>query len=185
MESDQDEELVATQAALSALKPLDSDQRARVIRWLSEKLEVTTVPQNSRSSAVDRIEEVDTVSQKSMSPKQFLAQKKPTKDVDRIACLAYYLTYMRDTPHFKTGELTALNTEAAARKFANISNAATNATRQSGYLAAAGKGQKQITALGEAVVEALPNYDKVAIALAEQPKRKNKSGKRKKVSENK
>src|SRR5947209_8545864 len=37
----------------------------------------------------------------SISPKEFLLQKQPRTDVERIACLAYYLTHYRDQPHFK------------------------------------------------------------------------------------
>ena len=35
-----------------------------------------------------------------MSPKDFLMEKAPNTDVERIACLAYYLTHYRSTPHF-------------------------------------------------------------------------------------
>ena len=58
-----------------------------------------------------------------MSPKEFLLEKQPRTDVERIACLAFYLTHYRDTPHFKTLELSKLNTEAAQQKFANAANA--------------------------------------------------------------
>jgi len=47
-----------------------------------------------------------------MSPKDFLLEKQPRTDVERIACLAYYLTHYRATPHFKTIDLSILNTEA-------------------------------------------------------------------------
>src|SRR5437867_1584522 len=56
---------------------------------------------------------------RSLSPKQFMIQKKPTTDVERIACLAYYLTHYREQPYFKTLDLSKLNTEAAQVKFAN------------------------------------------------------------------
>lgn len=57
-----------------------------------------------------------------------------------------------------------------------MSRAVNNATNQSRYLAAAGHGRKQITALGEDVVNALPDQD--AVKAVEQqgikPKRKKK-----------
>src|SRR6185437_11486905 len=53
------------------------------------------------------------------SPKQFLLEKQPRTDVERVACLAFYLTYFRDAPHFKTLDLAKLNTEAAQPKFSN------------------------------------------------------------------
>lgn len=105
------------------------------------------------------------------TPKTFMAAKQPTTDMDRVTCLAYYLTHTRNTPIFKTDELTALNREAAGIKFSNISATARNAVA-SGYLSAAGAGKKQIAARGEAVVEALPDRDKVAAALEAHPARK-------------
>ena len=39
---------------------------------------------------------------KDLTPKQFLAQKKPENNYERVACLAYYLTHYREMLHFKT-----------------------------------------------------------------------------------
>ena len=47
------------------------------------------------------------------SPKDFLFRKEPNTDVERVACLAYYLTHRRGTNHFKTIDISKLNTEAA------------------------------------------------------------------------
>jgi hypothetical protein len=105
------------------------------------------------------------------TPKAFMAAKQATSDMDRVTCLAYYLTHTRNTPTFKTDELTALNREAAGSKFSNISATARNAVA-SGYLSAAGAGKKQIAVRGEAVVEALPDREKVAAALEAHPARK-------------
>ena len=90
------------------------------------------------------------------SPKDFLFQKQPDSDAERVACLAYYLARFRDTPHFKTVDISKLNTEAAQIKFSNSSNAVWNATRN-GLLAAASKGMKQLSAYGERYVDALPD----------------------------
>jgi hypothetical protein len=54
---------------------------------------------------------------RSISPKEFIVQKDPRTDIERVACLAYYLTHYRDMPHFKTIDLSKLNTEAAQPKF--------------------------------------------------------------------
>jgi hypothetical protein len=94
-----------------------------------------------------------------LSAKEFLFQKQPKTDVERVACLAYYLTHYRSTPHFKTVDISNLNTEAAQIKFSNTAVAVNNASL-TGLLVAAGKGNKQISALGERFVEALP--DRVA-----------------------
>jgi hypothetical protein len=93
-----------------------------------------------------------------LPPKEFLFQKQPRTDIERIACLAYYLTHFRDTRHFKTIDLSKLNTEGAQIKFSNTAFAVVNATN-AGLLASAGKGFKQLSAVGERYVDALPDRD--------------------------
>jgi hypothetical protein len=100
-----------------------------------------------------------------------LLNKQPRTDVERIACLAFYLTYYRDLPHFKTLDLAKLNTEAAQPKFSNTAYAATNALKM-GYLAPATKGQRQISAAGEQFVSALPDREAAKLAMLNaRPKR--------------
>jgi hypothetical protein len=116
-----------------------------------------------------------------LTPKQFMSQKKPAKDHERVACLAYYLTDDRGTPHFKTLDLTKLNTEAAARPFSNPTVAVGNATVKYQYLASAGGGKKQITSFGEEIVRALPDRTKVNQLLIEHKPRKKTSRRRTKT----
>ena len=81
-----------------------------------------------------------------------------------MTCLAYYLTHYRDTPHFKTVDISALNTEGAQPKFSNASVAIDNATRD-GYLVTATKGTKQISSAGEKYVELLPDREAAREAM--------------------
>jgi hypothetical protein len=99
-----------------------------------------------------------------MSPKDFLLEKEPRTDVERIACLAYYLTHYRSAPHFKTVDLSMLNTEAAQPKFANTAYSSNNAVKM-GYLAPSIKGQRQLSAVGERFVRALPDREAAKAAL--------------------
>ena len=109
-----------------------------------------------------------------MSPKEFLFLKQPRTD-ERIAVLAYYLTHYRDTPHFKTIDLSKLNTEAAQPKFANAANSAGNAVKQ-GYLVPSTKGNRQLSAAGERFVNALPDREEARAAMAAaQPRRKRRT----------
>lgn len=120
---------------------------------------------------------------RSISPKELILQKQPQTDVERIACLAYYLTHYRDMPHFKTVDLSALNTEAAQPKFGNASVAVDNAIK-SGYLVQAAKGNKQISAAGEQFVQALPDREAAKAAMASaRPKRKARKPSQKKADE--
>lgn len=108
------------------------------------------------------------------SPKQFILEKKPRTDVDRIACLAYYLTHYRGQSEFKTIDLSSLNTEAAQVKFSNTAQAVDNAAK-AGLLVAASKGGKQLSALGEVYVSQLPDYDKARETMREhRPFRKSR-----------
>ena len=112
---------------------------------------------------------------RTISPKDFLNQKQPRTEVERVACLAYYLTHYRDSPAFKTFDISKLNTEAAQPKFANASQAVENATKTH-YLVPASKGNKQISAAGELFVQALPDRDAAKSAMATvKPRRKRKS----------
>jgi len=120
-----------------------------------------------------------------MTPKLFLQGKKPRTDVERIACLAFFLTHSKDQQHFKTRDLSTLNTEAAQPKFSNASTTVDNATNQNGFLAVAGKGNKQITAFGEQMVMALPDYEKVSIIVEENKKRRRKKRAKKSSSKKK
>ena len=107
------------------------------------------------------------------SPKDFLFQKQPTMDIQRIACLAYYLTHYRNTPHFKTVDISKLNTEAAQRKFANASSSVNNAT-QASYLAPVSGGLKQLSAEGERFVDALPDQAAAKAAFGNRKARRQR-----------
>lgn len=87
---------------------------------------------------------------------------------------------MRNTPHFKTVDISKIATEAAY-KFSNAATSVHHASVTYKYLAPAGGGKKQITALGEAVVEAMPDREKVKVAVTEHrpaTKRRGRSKKR-------
>ena len=137
-------------------------------RVVAQVEESTSVSANSRNFSRDR----------TASPKEFLRDKNPTTDVERVACLAYYLSHYRSVPHFKTIDISSLNTEAAQAKFSNASVSVDNA-RGLGYLAAATKGNKQITAAGERFVELLPDREAAREAMQRfRPRRKRaKNGK--------
>ena len=117
------------------------------------------------------------------SPKSFMAQKRPSSGIERVACLAYYLDRYRGTQQFKTRDLTKLNTEAAQPTLSNAAVFARNAV-DAQYLSKAGGGAKQITVLGEAIVDALPDREKVKAAIETHRSGRNKRAarRRKKAS---
>jgi hypothetical protein len=169
--------------ALEVLVELDEGERQSAMRWLSETLGTSLAPGGPMSmqtagqqagtaeSGLSGVEEQI----EDLTPKEFLAKKEPSTDVERMTCLAYYLTKARDTQEFNTADLTLLNTEAAGRRFTNAAATGKNATAKSGYLTGATGKKRQITHLGDQIVEALPDRDAVKAILARQPKRKRPS----------
>lgn len=155
---------------LSALKDLDADSQKRTIQAVVAFLGMNFSPekiivQNSQETANSTNNGISFSEDRSISAKDFLRDKAPRTDIERIACLAFYLTHYRDTPHFKTIDLSGLNTEAAQPKLSNPTVAVDNATK-SGLLVQAVKGSKQISAAGEAFVQALPDRDAAKATLA-------------------
>ena len=154
---------------VSALRRLSPDSRQRVIETISTFFNAK--PRNSFLDVLDagplhsEHSSTSTFSDtKPISAKQLMLEKEPRTDVERIACLAYYLTHYANTPHSKTLDLSRLNTEAAQAKFSNPAVAVENATKM-GYLVPAMKGNKQLSAVGERFVQALPDREAAKAAM--------------------
>lgn len=94
-----------------------------------------------------------------LSVKDFIFEKNPATEGERMACLAYYLAHYMETPHFKTVDLTRLNADAAQRTFSNPAVAANNAMRDGYFVLAPKVGYKQLSAMGERFVHALPDRE--------------------------
>ena len=176
------DDVEALTTIVNILKKLDIESQRRVLHSVHTFLGIPeTVKGASTTSSISS--GVDSLSEqkgrfsrdRSMSPKDFFRDKMPNTDVERVACIAYYLAHYRDTPHFKTIDVSALNTEAAQPKFSNASFAVDNASKL-GYLVSANKGNKQISAAGERFVELLP--DREAARDAMKNFRRRRPGKR-------
>lgn len=161
-------DLDALTTIIGALKPMAREEQMRTLQAVSVFLGLNIEPARAHAEApVAAPRQQPTHSgttsspfseDRGASPKEFLRDKKPASDVERVACLAYFLTHHRDTPHFKTVDISALNTEAAQPKFSNASMAVDNATK-SGLLVQANKGNKQLSASGEHYVQLLPDRE--------------------------
>ncbi len=182
--------LEALTSILSALKDLDSDSQKRTIQAVITFLDIplssserTHSSQSNEHSSSFNNNGISFSENRSMSPKDFIRDKSPKTDLDRVACLAFYLTHYRDTPHFKTVDLSSLNTEAAQPKLSNAASAVDNATK-AGLLVQAVKGKKQISAAGEMFVQALPDREaaKASIANHRVKRRPKKAAPRKSIS---
>jgi len=169
----------AVQKVIDGLITFDDDTRLRILRTAATfyQLDAATGqrpngagvrPPYSKDAGAPSFSD-----RQELSPKEFLFQKQPKTDLERVACLAYYLTHFRDTPHFKTIDISRLNTEAAQIKFSNTAYAVANAAN-AGLLASAGKGAKQISALGERYVDALPDHNAAKEVMESMRRRRNR-----------
>jgi hypothetical protein len=163
-------------------RDVDEDVATKILTFVmgggelvgGEAVGVGSAGQGDRGSGASR-----SASTGELTSKQFVGQKKPQNNYERVACLAYYLTHYRDMPRFKTRDIGKVNTESA-HHFTNTANFVNHATATYKYLSSAGGAKKQITLLGEAIVEALPDRAKVAEAIAEnRPVRKGKARRKK------
>lgn len=109
------------------------------------------------------------------TPKEFLLQKQPKTNVERVACLAYYLSCYRKIKEFKTIDISKLNTEAAQTKLTNPSYAVNDAVK-TGYIVPADKGMRQLSANGELYVKALPDRDAAKKFKLTPPKQSRRKG---------
>lgn len=167
---------------LEALTKLEATAQQWVLSTAAGRLNVSAAALSATSAELGVVRGAAVIPPGSvggLTPKEFLKQKAPKHDVDRVACLAYYLTHGRQQAAYSSRELSAMNTESAGPKL-NMSRAADNAAKQSSYLTSAGKGKKQITTHGEDVVNALPNYEAVkALSSTAKAKPRRKKAKRK------
>ncbi|MDB5905150.1 MAG: polyketide synthase, partial [Betaproteobacteria bacterium] len=99
-----------------------------------------------------------------LSANTFLDRKRPVSDVDRVACLAYYLTHYEKKAEFRIADLIAINDKAGQNAFYNVRSAIANAVTD-GYLIVGISGTKRISATGDAYVDLLPNVQAARDAL--------------------
>ncbi len=175
------DDVEALSTIVGVLKQLEPDVQRRVLQSVQTFLGLTSrndthtqANESAHSDASSGHSATNFSRDRTLSPKEFMRDKHPVTDADRVVCLAYYLTHYRETPHFKTIDISSLNTEAAQPKFSNASVAVDNATRD-GYLVPGTKANKQISAAGEKYVDILPDRDAAREALRTFRPRRNKA----------
>jgi hypothetical protein len=154
---------------LASLRPLDAEARRKILHTAATFYGLSSSIADQSNSAVPPVERhrIEGFSaDRTASPKQFIHEKDPVSETERIVCLAYYLTHYRGISHFKTLDLTQLNTEAAQVKFSNAS-ATVHSASEFGLLAPAPNGNKQISARGERFVSVLPDREAARAVMTE------------------
>jgi len=175
------DELEVLRVVKEALAPLGSDERQRILKYVSEIYDLNVRAEPPRTVGYDcqipntqsRHREMSFTDRETLPPKDFLHEKQPQKVTERIACLARYLSLYRNTPHFTPIDISKLNTEAAQLKLTNPSFAVKNGI-DAGLLTSAGKGTYQLSAIGERFVDALPNRDAAGAILRESRPRRGR-----------
>jgi hypothetical protein len=115
-------------------------------------------------------------------PRAFMRAKRPETDVQRVACIGYYLAQTTGQPGFSSQDVSAAYTDSGGSKI-NMTRALDNATRKAKFLSNRGPRVKQLTPLGEDIVEALP--DQQTVKDLEAASKSRARGGRKKTSKKK
>jgi hypothetical protein len=160
-----DRELAVLGSVVSAIDELESDAQLRVVQYLIGRFGVgeaspAIVPGSPFAANASGIAD---------KAKDFMAQKKPRSAMERVVCLAYWLD-RHGTSAFASGDLSQVNLEAAGPKF-DIVEAGKWAAKR-GLFAPAPERKRQITSLGEQMVEALPDRDAVTGVMDAAPRRR-------------
>lgn len=144
---------------LAELQELSPEGRDHILRTAATFFGSATTVSSVRADRTATVSTVAAFSEdRTPSPKHFMIEKRPITDVERVTALAYYLTHYRGQQHFKTLDISQLNTEAAQTKLSNPSVAIENAIR-AGLISQASRGTRQLSASGELYVQALPDRD--------------------------
>ncbi|MDO8538279.1 MAG: hypothetical protein Q7S21_05320 [archaeon] len=179
------EEIETEIKAISSIAPiladLSEEKRTNVISYFIKRFNVNLqgVMMAQTKSPMTRQQSFQDIQQDQVSTTQmdsiqsFLREKKPKNNYQVIACLAYYLDKVENTQEFGNDEITNANLRAKKSKFTNITRDMTNAQYQYQFITTAinDKKKKMLTDIGERVVEALPDNQKVIDIVKEARKR--------------
>ena len=174
-------ELKAMEIICNAFESLGPNGRQRAVQWL---LGALGMPDDLPSPGAIAPEQQNlngdgqrdghgtpttqtTITPDDLSPKEFMGQKHPQSTVERISCLAFYLTHHRHIPMFSGAEIETLNRQAAGPTINPHRDM--DSARRAGYLAPADNRKRQITTKGEELVNALPDRDAAKSVLAKYP----------------
>jgi hypothetical protein len=158
----------ALKAVTTALEPLPDAEKQWVLQSAASRWTLTVQVQNPAGGGGgpgagvigaqnDNLQAALT----SKDARAFMRAKKPATDVQRVACLAYFHMKTTGQRTFTSEDIQSIHTDSGGSKM-NFTRALDNATRRSRYISTIRGREKQLTTLGEDVVDALPDQKKVA-----------------------
>lgn len=171
---------------LTALEPLQEADRNWVLQSVASRLSLT-IPQTGAGGGGGGGGGAGTLAgsnspdaQAAIAKKDiraFIRAKKPTTDVQRVACLGSYLAQTTGQHGFTSKDIATAHTDSGGSKI-NLPRALDNATRRAKYISTRSGHEKQLTTLGEDVVNALPDQAAVKAVEAAAKVRGGKKGKK-------
>lgn len=168
--SDKVTEIEALRQIDSLLCQLNEEEINRIFIFVSAKYNVkanqTNIPQHSNRQNEPTF---SNPLPSELSIKEFISFKKPIGFYETITCLGYYLEKVLGMDGFKTLDITQANKDARLHPMSNPTFFVNDATSKYGFLMPIGSGKKVLSAKGEAVVNALPDREKVNQILEEYP----------------
>jgi hypothetical protein len=175
-------------AVIAALEPINDTDRHWVLQSAASKFNLTVqtavggsqagVPGASIPATIPGAGAATTDVQAAIAkkdPRAFIRLKKPTTDVQHVACIGYYLVQTNGQQGFTSKDISTAHTDSGGSKI-NMTRALDNATRGAKYLSNRGPREKQLTTLGEDVVNALP--DQAAVKNIESAAKRGRGGKK-------
>lgn len=155
------------------LSNLSDEERGRIFDYTLAKYKV----QSSKMGTSTASSKLNPPDFDTMSIKEFMTAKKPNGFYERVTCLAYYLEKIQGLEGFKTVEITQANKDARLSPMSNPTFFVNDAASKYGFLTPIGNAKKALSPRGEALVEALPDRQKVNEVLEEFPVKRKASKK--------
>ena len=161
--------LKAIEVIVKELQKLEEQDRQGVVSFALDQVGMAASAQNLGGSMVTTgirqvIDPGNSPSAIINSMAEFVKNKKPLNEYQRVAVIAYYLEHKEGKKEFKNAEMSKANTETARQpKIANITSV--------------GKATHQLSTHGADIVEALPDESKVKALIAEGKSRKTRKKK--------
>jgi hypothetical protein len=167
------DEFKALQVVHGAIQPLLPEARGRVVTAVSAMLAIKydssspvpaaaqplSSPGGQPAAPAPAIGQLDIAA--------FIKAKRPLDNYQRLACLAYFIERKDGQREISGKDLVKANSDARQPRFSNLSVFLNHATHRHKFFSQCGRGKKQLTTLGEAVVDALPSQADVTQVLSE------------------
>lgn len=171
-----DSAIEAMRAVIQLLSKLEQQKQHFVLKSVAELLGLS-LDMFPRQPPVDVLEPIEPMPPgkartDSAIPtiKDFVINKKPGTDAERVTCLAFFLTHMDGRESFATSDLSKANQQARLPPLSNAALAVRRAAK-AGLLTKQRDGALQLSALGETFTHALPDRSAAKASLRDSPMR--------------